>query len=52
MSKTKFYPVWIQLEWDVMYVYKRGGGGNLSEGQLKFHKFNSLFSEVNRQQDL
>ena len=53
MSKIKIYPVWIQLEWDVMYVCKRGGGGgkNLSEGWLKFHKFNSLFSEVNRQQD-
>ena len=35
-----------------MYVRGEGGGENLSEGRLKFHKFNSLFSEVNRQQDL
>ena len=34
-------------------MYVRGEGeGDLSEGWLKFHKFNSLFSEVNRQQDL
>lgn len=50
MSKIKIYPVWIQLEWDVMYACKRGGGE--FEWGLKFHKFNSLFSEVNRQQDL
>ena len=31
MSKVKIYPVLIQLEWDVMYVCKRGGGGGKFE---------------------